>query len=82
MKETIQEIAHQIFFEICEEKPMNFDLFFIDQMSFPKIDYEPRMTVYFPMQRQVQGMQVIQGNAFIDTEITEETIFTLFFAAV
>ncbi|MEK0320693.1 MAG: vWA domain-containing protein, partial [Nitrosopumilus sp.] len=82
MKETIQEIAHQIFFEICEEKPMNFDLFFIDQMSFPKIDYEPRMTVYFPMPRQVQGMQVIQGNAFIDTEIPEETIFTLFFAAV
>ena len=82
MKETIQEIAHQIFFEICEKKPMNFDLFFIDQLSFPKINYEPRMTAYFPMPRQVQGMQVIQGNAFIDTEIPQETIFTLFFAAV
>jgi Mg-chelatase subunit ChlD len=61
---------------------MDFDIFFLDQMHYPKIDYEPRMTVYIPMPRQTQGLQVIQGNAFVDNENPQETIFTLYFASI
>jgi len=82
MKDTIQEVAHEMFFDICEKKSTDIDIFFLDQMNFPKIDYEPRMTVYIPMPRQVQEMQVIQGNAFTDTETSQQTIFALYFASV
>ncbi len=82
MKNTIQDIVHEIFFEICEKKSMDFDIFFLDQIHFPKIDYEPRMTVYIPVPKLSQGMQMIQGNAFIDNEDPQETIFTLFFASI
>jgi len=82
MKDTIQDVVHQIFFDICEKRAMDIDLFFLDQLHFPKIEYEPRMTVYIPMPRQVQGMQVIQGNAFTNTETSQQTIFTLYFASI
>jgi len=82
MKDTVQDMAHQIFFDICEKKPTDIDMFFIDQIHFPRIDYEPRMTVFIPMPRIVQGMQVIQGCAFTDTETAQQTIFAVFFASV
>jgi hypothetical protein len=82
MKDTIQDVAHEIFFEICEKDPIDTDLFFLDQINFPKIDYEPRTTVYIPMPRQAQGMQMIQGNAFENTWTGLETIFTLYFASI
>jgi len=82
MKDTIQDVAHEIFFEICEQQPMDVDLFFLDQINFPKIDYEPRTTVYIPMPRQAQGMQMIQGSAFENTGTGLETIFTLYFASI
>ncbi len=83
MKDTIQDIVHEIFFEICEKKSMDFDIFFIDQIHFPRIDYEPRMTVYIPMPKLVEGMQLIQGNAFKDLgDEPQQTILTLFFASI
>jgi len=82
LKENIQEVAHQLFFEICERKSMSIDMFFLDLLNFPKIDYEPRMTVYIPVPRIVQGMQTIQGSAFIDSETAQQTIFAMFFASV
>jgi len=75
-------MAHQLFFDICEKKPSEIDIFFLDQIHFPRIDYEPRMTVYLPMPREVQGIQVIQGNAFSNIEALQQTIFSLFFAAI
>jgi len=77
MKNTIQDMVHEIFFEICEKKSMDFDIFFLDQIHFPRIDYEPRMTVYIPMPKLVQGI-----NVFIDNEYSQETIFTLYFASI
>ena len=47
MNDTIQDVAHQMFFDICERKSMSIDMFFLELQNFPKIDYEPRMTVYF-----------------------------------
>lgn len=82
MKETIQDAAHQLFFEICERKPTDIDTFFLDQLHFPKIDYESRMTVYIPMPRAVQGLQVIQGCAFTLKEEIQPTIFSLYLASV
>jgi len=82
MNDTIQDVAHQMFFDICERKSMSIDMFFLELQNFPKIDYEPRMTVYFPMPRIVQGMQAIQGSAFIDSETARHTIFAMFFASV
>jgi len=61
---------------------MSIDIFFLELQNFPKIDYEPRMTVYFPMPRIVQGMQAIQGSAFIDSETARHTIFAMYFASV
>ena len=82
MKDTIQDVAHQLFFDICERKPMSIDIFFLDLLNFPKINYEPRMTVYIPVPRIVQGLQTIQGSAFIDSETTRNTIFAMYFASV
>ncbi|MEK0320655.1 MAG: vWA domain-containing protein [Nitrosopumilus sp.] len=82
MKETIQDMAHQIFFDICEKKPTEIDIFFLDQINFPRIEYEPRMSVYLPLPRDVQGIQVLQGNTFLNLETSQGTIFALFFAAV
>ena len=82
MKETIQDMAHQIFFDICEKKPVEIDMFFSDQTNFPRIEYEPRMTVNFPLPREVQGIQILQGNTFSNLETSQETIFSLFFAAI
>jgi len=75
-------MAHQLFFDICEKKPVDFDMFFSEQTNFPKIEYEPRMTIYLPIPKEVQGIQILQGNAFFNLEESQETIFSLFFAAV
>ena len=82
MKETIQNMAHQLFFDICGKKPIDIDTFFLEQQYFPKIDYEPRMTVYFPMPRAIQGLETIQGCAFSNLEDYQSTIFSLFLASV
>ncbi len=82
MKETVQTIAHELFFEICGEKPIDIDTFFLEQQYFPKIDYEPRMTVYFPMPRQIQSLNTIQGCAFSNLEDYQSSIFSLFLASV
>ncbi len=82
VKETIQDMAHQLFFDICEKKPIDIDMFFLDQIHFPRIEYEPRMTVYIPMPREVQGLQVFEGTAFTRLEDSQETIFALYFASV
>lgn len=82
MKDTIQEIAHQLFFDICKKEPMDIDIFFLEQQYFPKIDYEPRMTIYFPMPRQIQGLETIQGCVFSSLEKSQHTIFSLFLASI
>jgi hypothetical protein len=78
----VQQIAHQLFFEICGKKPIDIDTFFLEQQYFPKIEYEPRMTVYFPMPRQIQELETIQGCAFSDSEAQGSTIFAIFFASI
>ena len=75
-------MASQIFFDICEKKPIDVDLFFSDQIYFPKIEYEPRVTAHFPIPREVKGMQIIQDSIFSNLEKSQNTIFTLFFASV
>ena len=82
MKENIQEVGHQIFFDICGKKAIDIDMFFLDQQYFPKIEYEPRMTVYVPMPRQIQDLETIQGCAFSNLETYKNTIFSLFLASV
>ena len=82
MKDTIQDIAHSLFFEISGRKPIDIDTFFQDQQYFPKIEYEPRMTVVFPMPRQIQGFETIQGCAFTNLEESQNTIFSLYLASV
>lgn len=82
MKDTVQDIAHQLFFDICGKDPTGIDMFFLEQQYFPKINYEPRMTVYFPMPRQIQGLETIQGSIFSNLEKSQHTIFSLFFASV
>ena len=82
MKDTIQDISHKMFFEICEKKPIDIDMFFLEQQYFPKIDYEPRMTVYLPMPREIQGLQTIQGCIFSSLMDSQQTIFSLFIASI
>jgi len=78
----VQQIAHELFFEICGKKPIDIDTFFLEQQYFPQIDYEPRMTIFFPMPRAIQGLETIQGCAFSDLETYQSTIFSLFLASV
>jgi len=82
MKETIEDLAHQIFFDICEKKPTDIDLFFLENIHFPKIDYLPRMTVYVPLPREIDGKIIYEGNIFSDYESSRETIWYLFFASI
>jgi len=57
-------------------------MFFLDQINFPRIDYEPIMTVHLPIHKETHGIQTIQGNAFLNLEESKQTIFSLFFASV
>ncbi len=82
MKETVEEVSHQIFFDICEKNPMDIDVFFLDGINFPKIEYLPRMTVYFPLPREINGKNVYEGIVFSDYESGQETIWNLFFASI
>jgi hypothetical protein len=82
MKETVQGIAHELFFEISGRKPIDIDTFFLENQYFPKIDYEPRMIVYFPMPRTIQDLETMQGCMFSDLETFQSTIFSLFLASV
>ncbi|MGY5144165.1 MAG: vWA domain-containing protein [Candidatus Nitrosopumilus sp. bin_32a] len=82
MKENIQDLAHQLFFDISGRKPIDIDTFFLDQQYFPQINYEPRMTVYLPIPRNIQGLETIQGCAFSNLETYQHTIFSLFLASV
>jgi len=82
MKETIEDVAHQLFFDICEKKPTDIDVFFLETIHFPKIEYLPRMTVYFPLPREINGNNVYEGIVFSDYESGQETIWNLFFAGV
>jgi hypothetical protein len=82
MKETIQQLAHELFFEICEKKPIDIDLFFLEAQYFPEIKYEPRMTAYFSVPRTIQGLETIQGCIFTSLEKYQSTIFSLFLASV
>lgn len=82
MRETVEDIAHQIFFDICGKKPIDIDIFFLYEIHFPKIEYFPRMTVYVPLPREIQGNQVYEGIVFSDYESGKETIWNLFFATI
>lgn len=82
MKETVEDVAHQIFFDICEKKPIDIDVFFLPTVHFPKIEYLPRMTIYFPLPREINGNQVYEGIVFSDYETGQETIWNLFFASI
>lgn len=82
MKDSIEDVAHQIFFEICEKKPTDIDVFFLNDIHFPKIEYTPRMTVYIPLPRQINGNYIYEGNIFSDYETGQETIWNLFFATI
>ena len=82
MKETIEDVAHQIFFDICEKKLTDIDIFFLEDIHFPKIVYLPRMTVYFPLPRVINGNNVYEGIVFSDYESGQETIWNLFFASI
>ena len=82
MKETVEDVAHQIFFDICEKNPVDIDVFFLPTIHFPKIEYLPRMTVYFPLPREINGNQVYEGIVFSDYETGQETIWNLFFASI
>jgi len=82
MKDNIQDMLHQVFFEICTKKPTDIDMFFIEQMNFPRIDYEPITTIYFPLPREINGIQVMNGNIFTSLEKSKDTIFSLLFASV
>jgi Mg-chelatase subunit ChlD len=75
-------MASQIFFDICEKKPIDVDLFFSHEIRFPKIEYEPRVSVHFPIPREFKGMQIIQDSIFSNLEESQNTIFALFFASV
>ena len=82
MKETIQDMAHGLFFEICNKEPMDIDIFFLEDLNFPRIEFEPRVTVFLPIPRQVQGVQALQGTAFFEDEESYKTLFSLYFASV
>jgi hypothetical protein len=40
------------------------------------------MTVHLPIPKETHGIQIIQGNAFLNLEESHQTIFSLFFASV
>jgi len=40
------------------------------------------MTVHLPIPKETHGIQIIQGNAFLNLEKSQQTIFSLFFASV
>ena len=58
MKETVEDVAHQIFFDICEKKPTDVDVFFLDAINFPKMEYLPRTTAYIQLPRMVSGKNI------------------------
>ena len=82
MKETVEDVAHQIFFDICERNPTDIDIFFLEGIHFPKIDYLPRMTVYCPLPREINKNTIYEGIVFSDYESGKETIWNLFFASI
>ena len=82
MKDTVEDVAHQIFFDICEKKPTDIDVFFLKDIHFPKIEYLPRMTAYIPLPREINGNSIYEGNIFADYESGQETIWNLFFATI
>jgi len=82
MKETVADVAHQIFFDICEKNPTDIDVFFLKNIHFPKIEYLPRMTVYIPLPNEINQMTVYEGILFPNYEASQETIWNLFFATI
>jgi len=82
MKEHVQDIAHQIFFDICQRKATDIDVFFLEDFKFPKISYLPIMTVYVPLPKTMQGYITYEGNLFKDLEKDGITIWSLFFASI
>ena len=82
MKDTIQNISHKIFFNICEKNPAEIDIFFLEEINFPRIKYNPRMTVSLAIPREIHGIQALQGCAFYNLEKSQQTIFALYFASV
>ncbi len=54
MREIIQDMAQNLFFDICDQKPTDVDVFFLEQIYFPKIEYEPRTTIYFPIPKRTE----------------------------
>ena len=82
MKDSIQNLAHELFFNISDKKPTEIDIFFLDQIYFPRIEYEPRMTVYLPIPKRSQGLELIQGCAFPIGEESRKEIFALFLISI
>ena len=82
MKETVEDVAYQIFFDICKKKPTDIDIFFLNNIHFPKIDYLPRVTVYVPLPREINGNNIYEGIIFSDYESGQESIWNLFFATI
>ena len=82
MRQNIQDLAHELFFKICDKKPIDIDMFFLDHQYYPKIEHEPRMIVTLPIPRQIQGLETIQGCIFPNLTPHQQTIFSLFLASL
>lgn len=82
MKESIENIAHKTFFDICGKKPTDIDIFFLQDISFPRIDYLPIMTVYIPVPREIDSRYIYEGIIFSEYESSAMTIWNLFLASV
>ena len=61
---------------------MDIDMFFLDHLNFPRIDYESINTIYFPLPREINGIQVMNGHIFTSLEESKVTIFSLLLASV
>jgi len=64
MKETIEDIAHKQFFDICEKNPMDIDIFFLENTHFLQIDYLPKMAIYIPLPREIENNHIYEGIIF------------------
>jgi hypothetical protein len=82
MRETVEGIAHEVFFNICEKKPTDIDVFFLDTIHFPAIEYQPRISVSIPLPRIINGLNIYEGIAFTNYESGKYTIWNLFFATI
>lgn len=82
MKDTLSDVAYEIFYEVSQKEPAEIDFQISYKKNFPTITSKPKLDIVIPVPRESAGKYFFQGMVFDTYEKDYEIIWSLFLASI